>query len=493
MSETTLSIQKLQLKEGTVSIANSAFSGCSSLNNLIIPEGVTEIGYEAFEYCSGLESITIPKSLRHIGGNAFKRCTSLHAVYLSDIKSWFDIEFDISWDNFYPSPFSYGADLYLNGEIVTDLVIPDEVNSININTLKGMRSVRSVSIPANLTEYYEYTYSEYFDGFMALESINVDANHPSLCSEDGVLYNKDKTELIKYPYAKEGTEFTIPKTVEQLGGNSFSQVSGLKETSSYPEAIYSDCINLKEIIVKNPSLCFSENVLHLKSIIFYIHKDSELESYLEALGYNYKYICEKLGHKPVIIPAEKATCQHDGHTIGSKCEYCGQIYVEPTVIPKNSHTPVIDKQAVPPTCTETGLSESTHCSVCGEPISEQKIIPALGHNYVAISGKPATANETGLTDGIQCSRCGEWLIQQEIIPKIGYENVIGDTNLDGYITISDVTAIQRHIAELDIFSEEQLAAADTNGDGKVDITDATHLQMYLAEYDGIVLGKQPTA
>lgn len=71
-------------------------------------------------------------------------------------------------------------------------------------------------------------------------------------------------------------------------------------------------------------------------------------------------------------------------------------------------------------------------------------------------------------------------------------SILGDTDLDGHITISDVTAIQRQIAELDIFSEEQLAAADTNGDGKVDITDATYLQMYLAEYD-VVLGKQPTA
>ena len=70
---------------------------------------------------------------------------------------------------------------------------------------------------------------------------------------------------------------------------------------------------------------------------------------------------------------------------------------------------------------------------------------------------------------------------------------IGDTDLDGHITISDVTAIQRHLAELEKFTDEQLALADTNGDGEVDITDATYLQMYLAEYDGIVLGKQPKA
>ena len=57
-------------------------------------------------------------------------------------------------------------------------------------------------------------------------------------------------------------------------------------------------------------------------------------------------------------------------------------------------------------------------------------------------------------------------------------------------TASDVTEIQRHLAELTHFTDEKLALADTDGDGKVDIGDATHLQKYLAEFDGIVLGKQ---
>ena len=49
--------------------------------------------------------------------------------------------------------------------------------------------------------------------------------------------------------------------------------------------------------------------------------------------------------------------------------------------------------------------------------------------------------------------------------------------------IRDVTAIQRHLVELEPFDEDQLLVADTNGDGEIDIADATHLQMYLAEYD----------
>ena len=66
---------------------------------------------------------------------------------------------------------------------------------------------------------------------------------------------------------------------------------------------------------------------------------------------------------------------------------------------------------------------------------------------------------------------------------------LADTDLDGVITINDVTAIQKHLVGLIDFSDEQLALADTNGDGEVNISDATHLQFYLAEFDGFVLGK----
>ena len=76
--------------------------------------------------------------------------------------------------------------------------------------------------------------------------------------------------------------------------------------------------------------------------------------------------------------------------------------------------------------------------------------------------------------------------------KVTVENkqlLIGDANLDGSITISDVTAIQYYLAELTEFTDEQLALADTNGDGEVNISDATHLQMFLADFEGFVLGK----
>ena len=67
--------------------------------------------------------------------------------------------------------------------------------------------------------------------------------------------------------------------------------------------------------------------------------------------------------------------------------------------------------------------------------------------------------------------------------------LIGDTNLDGAINISDVTALQRHLADLTTLTDSELAAADANGDGEINIVDATHLQKYLAEFN-VALGKQ---
>ncbi|MBQ1453970.1 MAG: dockerin type I repeat-containing protein, partial [Ruminococcus sp.] len=58
---------------------------------------------------------------------------------------------------------------------------------------------------------------------------------------------------------------------------------------------------------------------------------------------------------------------------------------------------------------------------------------------------------------------------------------LGDMNVDGSVTINDVTTVQRWLVELETFSDEQIALADANGDGEINISDATYLQMVLAQ------------
>ena len=76
------------------------------------------------------------------------------------------------------------------------------------------------------------------------------------------------------------------------------------------------------------------------------------------------------------------------------------------------------------------------------------------------------------------------------IVRDSYKDPVGtySINVMGTVNICDVTALQRHLANIMILTSDQLAVADANGDGVVDINDATHLQKYLAEFN-VALGK----
>ena len=68
----------INIKEGTVSISNWAFYGCTGLTSVTIPNSVTTIESWAFYGCRGLTSITIPNSVTSIGESAFNGCIYNH-------------------------------------------------------------------------------------------------------------------------------------------------------------------------------------------------------------------------------------------------------------------------------------------------------------------------------------------------------------------------------------------------------------------------------
>lgn len=148
----------------------------------------------------------------------------------------------------------------------------------------------------------------------------------------------------------------------------------------------------------------------------------------------------------------------------------------PTTEPVHVHTIVVDK-GYPATCTSTGLTDGSHCETCGEVIKAQEVI-LMHPDTMVVKGYPATYEKDGLTDGVRCKRCGTWVVERQVIPKlIRY----GDVNRDGEITIEDATLLQKFIAELVTFNEDQKRAADTNGDGQIRIDDVTEIQKYVAE------------
>ena len=211
-----------------VSIGNSAFQYCSSLTSINIPEGVTSIGNSAFSYCRDLTSINVPEGVTSIGNYAFYTCDSLTSINIpGGVTSIEDSTFSgcsrLANIEIPSSVTSIGNSAFSGCSKLTSIEIPSGVTSIGNSAFYNCSSLTSIEIPSSVTSIGDYT----FDGCSSLTGINVEENNQNYCSEDGVLFNKDKTKLIRYPSEKLDKQYVIPSSVTSIGNYAFEDCSNL--------------------------------------------------------------------------------------------------------------------------------------------------------------------------------------------------------------------------------------------------------------------------
>ncbi len=229
------SLTSVTIGDSVTSIGSHAFYNCSSLTEITIGDSVTSIGSDAFyhcpieyaslpttaissipdgklkevvitsgdsigdwafSYCDSLTSVTIGNSVTSIGSHAFEGCDTLTSVnYLGTIEDWCGITFD----GFFANPLNNGATLYLNGELVTELVIPNGVTTIKDYAFSGY-SITSVTIGNSVTSIGNSAFSS----CSSLTSVTIGDSVTSI--GDHAFYNCSSL-----------TEIIIPDSVTSIG------------------------------------------------------------------------------------------------------------------------------------------------------------------------------------------------------------------------------------------------------------------------------------
>ena len=261
-------LEKVVIENGTETIGKEAFNGCKKLNDIILPDSVTSIGETAFQYTglyndwsNGNEDVLyINNHLISVYQGTANEC---------NIKSGTKTIADSAF-------FACGS--------LPGITIPDSVTSIGNRAFKDCNSLKSITIPKSVTTIGNCAFYTCYD----LQSIEVDSGNPEYCSENGVLYNKEKTEIIRFPkektevsfaipksvtkiadgafeYCKNLTNVTIPNDMTSIGNNAFESCSGLtnitipKSVTSIGDRAFSECSKLTSIIIPDGVLRIGES------------------------------------------------------------------------------------------------------------------------------------------------------------------------------------------------------------------------------------------
>lgn len=213
----------------------------SNIFSYTIPRGTTSIGRKAFGRCMNLKSIVIPSSVTKIGEHAFTYCDDLEAVHLADIGAWCSVDFY----NSSSIPFKEKAKLYLNNELVTDLVIPSTVAVINSGAFEGLRHIKSLTIPDSVTTIGEDAFAYCFN----LEKVILGRGITSI---GGVFYHCNKLATVE-----------IPSSVTSIGDYAFFHCIGLSSVT-VPESVtgigqgaFASCESLTKIEFRGTKLQWS--------------------------------------------------------------------------------------------------------------------------------------------------------------------------------------------------------------------------------------------
>ena len=202
-------IENVTIGAGVKSVGENAFASCKKLTAVNLPSSVTTIGVYAFSNCKALTGITIPSGVKTIKESAFYGCTAL-----------------------------------------TSVTLPEGLTTIEEGVFTNCDALASIELPASLQ-----TIDASALDAPVLTEIKVKAGSAHFEAAEGVLYNKGKTTLLRYPRKKPGTTFTIPASVTTIKEYAFTNCTALtgvtipKDVTTIGESAFQGCTALTGVTI----------------------------------------------------------------------------------------------------------------------------------------------------------------------------------------------------------------------------------------------------
>lgn len=156
----------IDLPDSITSIGTRAFFGCRNLSSIELPAELISIDQEAFYGCTDLTSVAVPAKLTTIGTGAFEACQNLRDVYITDLAAWAGSDLGYAFSS------SHGNEiwLYLDKQLLTDVVIPDGMTAIGSWAFANCTQLSSVTLPEGITAIGEYAFLAH-DGATGIDKV----------------------------------------------------------------------------------------------------------------------------------------------------------------------------------------------------------------------------------------------------------------------------------------------------------------------------------
>lgn len=214
------SLKNIVLGTGIEDIGGYAFYHCQQLERVIIPGNVNSVGDYVFRGCTNLENIIINNGVSHIGSGTFMGCTSLKGIKIPDSTEYIgnrvfyncgNLEKVILSKQLHNIPYQAFTDCVK----LENINLHSGIKEISNSAFRNCKSLKLIKIPQNVS----FIGSTAF--YNAGTAFSVMPSNKTFASVNGVLYNADKTALLKVPAYKQGN-YKTPGTVTKVSSYAFN-------------------------------------------------------------------------------------------------------------------------------------------------------------------------------------------------------------------------------------------------------------------------------